>query len=118
MPLHFHVSGPLDIFDLETELDVQRINFDITILAGRLLTHTAGSGGSNEIDILFKRGAGAWTSIFSAKPSTAFGAGNFALGTGVLSVTSLLAGDLLKVNVTAVQSGGISLIGILEFEAA
>lgn len=118
LPIFFRLTGPLDFGALETFIDIHRINFDMTILAGRLLTITAGGSGSNEIDILFKRGAGAWTSIFATKPVTAFGAGDLALNTGALSVTSLLTGDLLRMDITAVQADAKSVVGILEFEGA
>lgn len=116
LPLFFRLQGRVDFGNLEIEIDVKRLNFDITILAGRLLTHNAGTSGSNEIDILYKRGAGAWTSIFSTKPVNAFGAGDWVVNTGILSVTSLLAGDLLRMDMTAVQAVGDSITGILEFE--
>lgn len=118
LPMFFRATGPLDFGTLDTLIDIHRINFDITILAGRLLSITAGSAGSNEVDMLFKRGAGAWTSIFTTKPVTAFGEGDLALNTGTLSVTSLLAGDLLRMDITAAQTDGQSLVGILEFEGA
>lgn len=116
MPIHFFLSGPISLFNLRTKIDIQRITFDINLLAGRILVSTAGASGNTEIDILFKRGVAAWTSIFSTKPTLAFGAGDDAIGTGVLTVTSLLAGDLIRMDQTAVQTGGKDIIGILEFE--
>lgn len=116
MPIHFQLGGPISIFDLKTKIDIQRITFDITLLAGRVFVSFAGTSGNTEIDILFKRGVAAWASIFSAKPTVAFGAGDDSIGTGVLTVTSLLAGDLVRMDQTAVQAGGRDIVGILEFE--
>jgi len=116
MPIHFFLGGPISVFDLETKIDIQRITFNITLLAARIFVSTAGTSGNTEIDILFKRGVAAWTSIFTTKPTLAFGAGDDSIGTGVLAVTSLLAGDLVRMDQTAVQAGGRDIVGILEFE--
>lgn len=84
-----------------------RIEFNTTLTAGRLLIEKAGTAGTTEIDVQYKRGAGAWTTIFSTRPSVAFGTGDNGLSTnGVLSVTALLAGDLLRHNLQTVQTGG------------
>ncbi len=40
----------------------------ITITSALMKVFTAGASGNLEIDIEFKRGAGAWTSIFDIKP--------------------------------------------------
>lgn len=96
-----------------------RIPFNLTIISGRLLIDKAGSAGTTEIDILFKRGIGVFTSLFTTRPSVAFGAGNIALSTnGVLDLTKvdLLAGDILRCDLTASQTLGNGFIGILEFE--
>lgn len=95
-----------------------RLGLNITISAARLHVHTAGSAGSTEIDFLFKRGGGSWTSIFSTKPSIAFGAGNDAISSNEvlnLSNVSLESGDLIRMDITAVQTGGVSLTGLLTF---
>ncbi len=119
LDLEYSVGGDYSIVGAATGLCYQRMSVDITILAGRLFILTAGSAGTTEIDILFKRGAGAWTSIFSTKPSVAFGAGSLAVSSnGVLnpSNVNLQVGDFVRLDITSVQTNGIGLIGLLSIE--
>ncbi|RTL05226.1 hypothetical protein EKK58_08745 [Candidatus Dependentiae bacterium] len=121
-PFEWHVHGPYGGWAPFTNSDsgcgIIRLTFNITVLGGRVLIHQAGSSGSTEIDILYKRGGGAWTSIFSTKPSVAFGAGDYAASSNaVISTTALLAGDLIRMDITTAQGGTpFGLNGILEFE--
>lgn len=84
---------------------------NITVTAALLKLLTAGASGGLEIDIEFKRGAGAWTTIFNQLPRVPSSAGSFAdsdTGTGATAaiintvVEDLLAGDLLRLNVDVV----------------
>ena len=90
----------------ERNLGLIVVPFNVDVLAARVMVHIAGSSGSTEIDIKYKRGAGAWTSIFSTRPSVAFGAGNFVRSSNaVVSVPNLLASDLLRAELVSVQGG-------------
>ena len=95
----------------------ERLPFNITVNAARLQVVTAGTSGSTEIDFKYKRGAGAWTSIFSTLPSVIFSDGDY-----TVSTSSLLAGDLIRMDITAVQGGTDiddvprGLLGFIEFE--
>jgi len=113
-PLEFHVAG---FYGVQDELDFKRVPFDITLLAGRLLIKNAGSGSSTTIDMEYKRGAGAWTTIFTTKPSVTSASGDYAVSTnGVLGVTALQSGDLLRLNIDTKQDGSPEgLQAILEF---
>lgn len=117
-PIFFSVHGRMDEFTPPIEeLMIERINFDCTIVAARLITQTAGSAGSNEIDIQLKRGANPWQSIFSTLPSVDFSAGDYAFSTNqVLSTTALLAGDILRLDITSVQTEGQSILVHIEIE--
>lgn len=107
---------------LSTQVNIAgyiRIPFNLTIISGRLLIDKAGTAGTTEIDILFKRGVAAFVSLFTTRPSVPFGDGNIALSTnGVLDATKvdLLAGDILRCDLTASQTLGKGFVGILEFE--
>lgn len=69
---------------------------------------TAPSASACTFDIEYKRGAGAWTTLFSALPS--FAAGANTISTGTKSVTSLNAGDLIRLNFDAVNgAAGITI---------
>ena len=121
LSMDFGINGRYEA--LSTKLNVAgyiRLTFNLTILSARLLIDTAGSAGSTEVDFLFKRGGDPWTSIVTTRPSVAFGAGSLALSTnGVLNPTyvDLQAGDFLRMDLTAVQTGSPQgFVGILEFE--
>lgn len=84
-------------------------NFDITITGVRLIIDTAGTSGSTEIDLKVNFGGGAYTSIFTTKPSVAFGAGNDAVSSNqVLDATKVDvdAGEIVRLDTTAVQTNG------------
>jgi hypothetical protein len=117
VPGHWNVQGNYSVISPVDSLGVVRIPFNITVLGGRILILVAGGSGDTEIDFKYKRGAGAWTSIFSSLPTVNFSAGNYAIGSGVLDETSLLIGDLLRMDITAAQgSNPYGLVGIFEFE--
>lgn len=109
LPIRFGANGVYGIF---TTLDKvgghERLTFNLTVTAVRLVTRIAGSSGSTEVDILFKRGAGAYTSILTTRASVTSASGNDAISTNaVLDGTNKLlqAGDLLVCDLTAVQGG-------------
>lgn len=123
LELDFELYGDYSAFGTIDKAVVKRINFGIKIVAARLLILIAGTGGTTEIDLLYKRGAGAWTSLVTTRPSVGFGDGDYAISTnGVLDAgeVNLSAGDLLAMDLTGSQTGGLAtpsgLIGILEYE--
>jgi hypothetical protein len=118
MPIEFSVYGPYSMNAApQTSVLIYRTSFNFTALAGRLMIQHAGSAGSTEVDIQYKRGAGAWTSIFSTLPSVVYTAGDYAISTNaVLSFTDFLAGDLIRLDITAIQTGGSGFEFFLEYE--
>lgn len=121
LPIDFGLNGNYQILGtMENYAGIYRITFNLTVTAVRLITRIAGSSGSTEVDVKFKRGAGAWTSILDTLPSVAFSAGNDAISTNAaLNVTNkfLQAGDLLRADLTASQGGEPrGLATIIEFE--
>jgi hypothetical protein len=97
------------------------LNFNLTVTGVRLLIDKCGSSGTTEIDIKFKRAAGAWTSILTTKPTVAYGAGDDAVSSnGVVNGTydDLQAGDLLRVDITSVQAHGRTFYIRLDFNKA
>lgn len=115
-PIRFRVTN-YEEFVPATEVDVERIPFAMTLQGVRLLVLDAGSAGTVEVNLEYKRGGGAWTNILTTNPSVAFGAGDYALSSnGVLSVTSLQAGDLLRLNIVTAQTGNEEIIVYVDFE--
>jgi hypothetical protein len=122
MPLTWSVDGDYStimVSGLAEGIDrVHRLPFAITVLNCRLLIRTPGNSGTTQINVQYKRGGGAWTSIFSTKPSVAFGVGSYAQSSNqVITTTALLAGDLIRMNVDSAQGGEPSGFDVfLDFE--
>jgi hypothetical protein len=113
-PMTFRINGPYGLYSSGspfTDITRTTTNFNITITGVRVLIDTAGSSGTTEVDVLFKRGAGSWTSILTTKPSAGYASGNnYASTNGVVNATyaDLLAGDLIRLDITSVQAGAAS----------
>ena len=106
-PIIMRVNGNSGLLTLPyTGFLKTTISFDLTITNIYLYIDQAGGSGTTEVDILFKRGAGAWTSVLTTKPSVAYTAGNDAISSNAVlngSYTSLLAGDLIRMDITSSQ---------------
>lgn len=115
----FRLDGPYDIVAApQTAVDgLWIMPFNITIFDCAIYNLVGGSGGTTTLDILRTTGTGgSFATIFSTTPKIASTAGNSAYvrvggaGTGltapVLSTTSLNAGDALRLDKLAVQTGG------------
>lgn len=82
------------------------LNFALRITGVRLIVGSAGSSGTTEIDVLYKRGAGAFTSILSTTPTVSFSAGSDSVSTNAVIDTNednLLAGDILRLDILSSQ---------------
>jgi hypothetical protein len=117
-PIEFAVLGVLVAPLAIDGVLAYRVEANMTITAARLFVKTAGSSGSVTVDVEYKRGGGAWTSILSAPVSAAFGAGDYAVVSGTLTFQNMVAGDLLRLNIDAVQSGMEDFTVYLENESA
>ncbi len=84
-------------------------NFSFTITGVRILVDQAGSAGVLEVDILRKRGGGAYESIFTAEPAIDYSEGDDALSdAATLDATkvNIEAGDILRLDITSIQTAG------------
>jgi len=82
------------------------LNFPIIITGVRLLIDKAGISGTTEIDLKYKRGAGAYQSIFETRPSVGFVDGDDSISTNGLinlAYNTLLAGDILRLDIQSTQ---------------
>lgn len=103
--MQFKVRGASSLYVPVTGVEHIRLFNNITLVGGRVFVFVAGSAGTVEIDVQYKRGGAAFASIFSTKPSVAFGAGDYALSSnGVLSVTELDIADILRLDVVTSQT--------------
>jgi hypothetical protein len=117
-PLIFRCNG---YYGGYTTLDAflkTTINFNITITGIRLLIDTAGSAGTTEVDVKYKRGGGSYTSVLSTKPSVGYASGNDALSTNAVldsGEVDLQAGDILALYLTSVQTDGKSFLVRIDY---
>ena len=105
-PLVLSFFGPYS-GNIYTDVVRETINFNLTVTGIRLLIASAGVSGTTEIAVLFKRGAGAWTSILTTNPSAAYSSGDNYLSTNaVLNATNvnLQAGDIIRVDIISTQA--------------
>ncbi len=117
-PFTLGVMGLIVADFAEDGVDWLRVDQPVTLTGFRLLVHTAGASGTLTVDVEYKRGAGAWTSILSAPVDAAYTLGDYVTVNGTLSVTSLLAADLLRLNVDGAQVGMRNFKVQLEHEVA
>ncbi len=85
------------------------LNFNLTITGVRLLINKAGSAGTTEVALKFKRGGGSWTSICTTNPSVAYSSGDNYLSTNAVlnpSNVDLQAGDILRADLISAQTNG------------
>lgn len=117
-PIRFGVTNYIYYLPA-TQVDVERIPFDITLLAARILVMDAGSSGTIAIDLEYKRNTDPWTTIFSTLPTASYTSGNFFLSSdGVISVPNLLLGDLLRLNINSGQAGNKQFAVLVDYERA
>lgn len=114
-PIKFVVKGDGQAYVMPYQgFAYDRMWANITLTGALIWVPVAGTSGTIQVDVLFKRGAGSWTSIFSTKPAVPSSAGD-----GVLSSTgagctpavlwasppNLLAGDFLRLDINTIQTG-------------
>lgn len=117
-PIQFQVDGEYyrGVSSITGASPIIRVPFNITLTSGRLQIIDDGSSGTLTTDVKYKRGAGAWTTIFSSIPSLAQGGGDYGTDTGTLSVTDIDAGDILRLDITSVMVGNDQFNVYLEWE--
>lgn len=116
LPIQMDLYGRYDYLSDKIGVAYTRVTDNVTVNAGRVMAHTAGTSGTTEIDIQFKRGVAAFKSLFTALPAVAFGAGNLGIGSGTLdpSEVNLVPGDILRLDLSTSQVEGNGFSGFLE----
>lgn len=117
-PLILGVGGPYYVGGAVNGVLKTTVNFPITITGVRLLIDVAGSSGTTEVDVKFSRSGGAYTSILTTKPSVGYASGNDAISSnGVVNATykDLIAGDIIRLDLTSVQTGGRGFVVRIDF---
>ena len=110
-PIDFNVEGPYTVGGAtQNGVVTHRVTIAGTLSSATLMTKEAGTAGSLTVDIKRSTDAGAtWISIFQTLPTVAFSAGNYATNNGTLlsAGVTLSVGDLLRLDITSVQTGGV-----------
>jgi len=119
-PIIFRVNGnPSKLVFPFTGFLKTTINFNMKITGVYLLIDTAGSAGSTTVDLLYSRAGAAYVSILTTKPSITYQGGNDAISSAgaystaaVINTTydDLLAGDIIRLDVTAGQTASRNFI--------
>lgn len=117
-PIEFSVLGLLRSSDIQDGILLYRMSSAITLTAARLFIKTAGDSGTCTVDIEYKRGAGAWTSILTTEISSDYTDGDLHVESGTLDVTALEVGDLVRLNIDSVQGGMRDIYVFIENEVS
>lgn len=117
-PIVFKAQGALSLYAPLTGIVHERVPSNLRLTSARILVIDAGSAGTVEFDVQYKRGGAAFASIFSTRPSVAYTAGSYALSSNaVLAVTSLEIGDILRLDAVQGQTDNYESHLILGYEA-
>ena len=104
--LEFNCASLMDHLTLTASgVKTMKLPSDMTVVEAGLMHFTAGSAGTLEVDFQYKRGAGAWTSIFSARPTLAYNDAD-SKSTGTIDNTNddLDTDDLIRMNIHQLQT--------------
>lgn len=95
-----------------------RINFNSSISSARLVVEDAGSAGTCEVDLKYGAAGGPFTSIFSTRPTVAFGAGDLGISSNAVLTSNpylATAGNYLILDIISVQTGQKGLVLYVEY---
>jgi hypothetical protein len=116
-PIILRVNGTYNGCVYENMLKTT-LNFNIVITGIRLLIDTAGTSGTTEVNLKYKRGVGSWVNILTTNPSVLFSAGNDALSSNSVLNTSnvnLQAGDIIRLDMISAQNGARGFLVRIDF---
>lgn len=115
-PITFGVAGITQAPFAYDGLLFTRTDIAIALTGVRLQQKIAGLSGTLTIDVEYKRGVAAWTSILTSPIELDSTDGDYAIASGTLAVTDFDAGDLFRLNVDTVQDSQEDFIVQLENE--
>lgn len=83
-------------------------NFNLLVTGVRILIDGCGTSGTTEVNVKYRRGAGAWISLLTTNPSVGFAAGNDSISSNAVlnaANVNLQAGDLIRLDMISAQVG-------------
>lgn len=117
-PIILSVQGYYGDLGTYTGAVITTIGFDIIVTGIRLIIKEAGSGGTTACDLQVMPPAGSFATVLTTQPSVASSAGNYATSSnGVLdpAETTILAGSIVRLDITSSQSGGKGFIVRIDY---
>lgn len=119
-PIIMRVGGIVSDLSVSDRTGILKttMNFNLSLTGVRLLVDRAGVSGTMEIDLLYSRAGGAYTSVLSTKPTVVYSAGNDAISSDAVlnpSQVDLQAGDILRLDITSVQSMNKNIMVRIDF---
>jgi hypothetical protein len=114
-PLIMRVNGS---YRTKTAILKTTCNFNLMVSGLRLIIDHAGTLGTTQVDVKFKRGAGAWTSILTTLPSVSYTSGDDAVSTNAVlnpTYSTLQGGDLIRLDVVSVQTSSMSFMVRIDY---
>lgn len=111
-PFEFHFRDSFEAPFVREKALIFRVDAPCRLTAARLFDIVAGLSGTLEVDLFYKRGVGAWTSVLNAPITADASDGDLFITSGDLIFQDLLAGDFFAVDVNGVQDqqGSFSVI--------
>lgn len=101
VPFEMGIAGQPQVGD---GMDYFRVPFPITVTGVKLVVWEAGTASTLSVDVQRKSGVGAFATILTGNVTAAFSAGDLSVSSAPgLSITSLAAGDFLRIDVDSVQ---------------
>lgn len=120
--ISFPISGNYSLNGVRVGAGYYKLISDIAVQAVKIHQFKAYTSGTTEFDVLYKRGVGSFTSIFSVRPTVTSANGDFyTSNNGTIVTQDLLVDDIIRVDITAVQTGGFETHSItltIEYEVA
>lgn len=105
-PLIFRVNGLYGSIGSIDGLLKTTPNFNLQISGIRILIDKAGVSGTTEIDIKYKSGGGAWTSVLSSTPTAPYTGGDDYISNNAvidLDHNQISAGDIIRLDLLSSQ---------------
>jgi hypothetical protein len=120
-PIILRVNGPYGQYGAVNGIIKLTTNFPIVFTGVRILIDHAGSSGITQVDVKYKSGGGAYTSMLLTQPSVSYTAGDDSISSNAVldpAHSSLLAGDIIRLDLTSVQTGGRSFTVRIDYNRA
>lgn len=107
--IQFYVDSRWLTLSAATGILFDRLPVDATVTDAHIVLLDTGTSGTLEVDLQYKRGAAAFASIFSTRPSLTSSAAQFDLSTNqVIGTSALQAGDIIRFDVVTAMTGNDS----------